>query len=308
MFEHHAITSRGGSAPAASRAGNLPAPAASDPSASTPAASRAGNLPAPAASDPSASTPPARRAGNLPVRAAGSPPGPPRHASRAGGQHIPGQIRWLVDLRWENGPFPQRNRPMFEHHAITSRRGSAPAASRAGNLLARVAGSAAARPKRAGRGGRDGARLAGAGAGRDGPERSALTTTVEVGRTSRPVSRILCPPRAAGDGHPSGHTVTGYLERSTRGLGRAALPVHRCTSIRAAAPRAVRPSTLLRAGFTEPPRSPGVLVRSYRTVSPLPRPSGRGGLFSVALSRGSPRVAVSNRPALWSPDFPRAGA
>jgi hypothetical protein len=30
-----------------------------------------------------------------------------------------------------------------------------------------------------------------------------------------------------------------------------------------------------------------------------------GGLFSVALSRGSPRVAVSNHPALRSPDFPR---
>lgn len=129
-----------------------------------------------------------------------------------------------------------------------------------------------------------------------------------LGRTSRPVSRILCPPRAAGDGHPSGHTVTGCLERSTRGLGRAALPVRHRTSIRAVAPRAVRPSTLLRAGFTEPPRSPGVLVRSYHTVSPLPRRRGRGGLFSVALSRGSPRVAVSNRPALWSPDFPRAGA
>src|SRR5664279_4734421 len=30
-----------------------------------------------------------------------------------------------------------------------------------------------------------------------------------------------------------------------------------------------------------------------------------GGLFSVALSRGSRRVAVDNHPALWSPDFPR---
>src|SRR5664280_3720360 len=30
-----------------------------------------------------------------------------------------------------------------------------------------------------------------------------------------------------------------------------------------------------------------------------------GGLFSVALSRGSHRVAVDNHPALWSPDFPR---
>ncbi len=62
---------------------------------------------------------------------------------------------------------------------------------------------------------------------------------------------------------------------------------------------------LLRVGFTEPPRSPGVLVVSYTTVSPLPGRERPGGLFSVALSRGSPRVAVSNHPALWSPDFPR---
>ena len=51
---------------------------------------------------------------------------------------------------------------------------------------------------------------------------------------------------------------------------------------------------------------------SYTTVSPLPRRlSGRsrmvrrGGLFSVALSRGSPRVGVAHHLALWSPDFPR---
>ena len=29
------------------------------------------------------------------------------------------------------------------------------------------------------------------------------------------------------------------------------------------------------------------------------------GLFSVALARESPRVAVSHHPALWSPDVPR---
>ena len=34
--------------------------------------------------------------------------------------------------------------------------------------------------------------------------------------------------------------------------------------------------TLLRVGFTEPPRSPGVLVVSYTTVSPLPRLPLRG--------------------------------
>ena len=30
-----------------------------------------------------------------------------------------------------------------------------------------------------------------------------------------------------------------------------------------------------------------------------------GGLFSVALSRGFPRVGVTHHRALWSPDFPR---
>ena len=69
---------------------------------------------------------------------------------------------------------------------------------------------------------------------------------------------------------------------------------------------------LLRVGFAEPPGSPRALVRSYRTVSPLPvtvRSPGRpiGGLFSVALSCGSPRLAVSQHPALRSPDLPRHG-
>ena len=46
---------------------------------------------------------------------------------------------------------------------------------------------------------------------------------------------------------------------------------------------------------------------SCTTVSPLPRRPARtgGGLFSVALSRGSPRVAVGHHLALWSPDLPR---
>ncbi len=65
---------------------------------------------------------------------------------------------------------------------------------------------------------------------------------------------------------------------------------------------------LLRVGFTEPPQSPGVLVVSYTTVSPLPalrRVGAVGGLFSVALSRELPRVGVAHHPARWSPDLPR---
>ena len=61
---------------------------------------------------------------------------------------------------------------------------------------------------------------------------------------------------------------------------------------------------LLRVGFTEPLESPRTLVVSYTTVSPLPPRKRSGGLFSVALSRGSPRVGVTHHPALWSPDFP----
>lgn len=58
--------------------------------------------------------------------------------------------------------------------------------------------------------------------------------------------------------------------------------------------------TLLLVGFTEPHRSPGTLVVSYTTVSPLLRRTEihRSGLFSVALSRGSPRVGVTHHHAL----------
>src|SRR5690349_8666513 len=53
-------------------------------------------------------------------------------------------------------------------------------------------------------------------------------------------------------------------------------------------------------------RSP---VGSYPTFSPLPLAASpeinvERRLFSVALSFGSPRLGVTQRPALWSPDFP----
>lgn len=44
-------------------------------------------------------------------------------------------------------------------------------------------------------------------------------------------------------------------------------------------------------------------VGSYPTLSPLP--SELGGLLSVALSLGFPRVGVTHHRFLWSPDFPR---
>ena len=63
--------------------------------------------------------------------------------------------------------------------------------------------------------------------------------------------------------------------------------------------------TLLRVGFTELRRSLAILVRSYRTVSPLPDPlRAIGGLFSVALSCTSLRLTFREHPALRSPDLP----
>jgi hypothetical protein len=48
----------------------------------------------------------------------------------------------------------------------------------------------------------------------------------------------------------------------------------------------------------------GLLHRRFTLTESSDWPT-LGGFISVALSRGSPRVAVSNHPALWSPDFPR---
>ena len=112
------------------------------------------------------------------------------------------------------------------------------------------------------------------------------------GRTSRPVRRVLLPPAVTGAAVATIH-LGPPLPAGSRDLpaGSDEQPSGACCAV------------LLRAGFAEPPRSPAALVGSYPTVSPSP--AGAGGLFSVALSRGSPRVAVSHRPALWSPDVPR---
>ena len=117
--------------------------------------------------------------------------------------------------------------------------------------------------------------------------------------TCKPGSVFGAPFGAPMDDHPSRAAVTDNLMRSTRRLGLAALERLRSTG------RNRRLLTLLRVGFTKPLQSPAALVVSYTTVSPLPPGKPDGGLFSVALSRGSPRVGVTHHPALWSPDFPR---
>ena len=113
------------------------------------------------------------------------------------------------------------------------------------------------------------------------------------GRASRSVSRVLCP--------------------TPRRWRRPSLSGRRCRRPLAAYPgaRAGRPRTLPVwpcSGWGLP--SHASHLTCWWSLAPPFHPYRRdrglaGGLLSVALSRGSPRVAVSNHPALRSPDFPR---
>ena len=105
--------------------------------------------------------------------------------------------------------------------------------------------------------------------------------------------------------HSSRPAVTRGLEHSDPDT--AAPPRRRGRVVRAGHSRRYPYLSLLREGFTSPPVTRLSRVGSYPTFSPLP-PRSRGAevgrVFSVALSLGSPPVAVSHLPALWSPDFP----
>ena len=99
-----------------------------------------------------------------------------------------------------------------------------------------------------------------------GPRRSASPGSDRSRRSvqgSRPVSRLLSPGRSRGGGHPSGTGVAAGLVRSTRGLGRASLRGR----VAATGTSPIRPCS----GWGLPSRPvTRPLVRSYRTVSPLP--------------------------------------
>ena len=108
---------------------------------------------------------------------------------------------------------------------------------------------------------------------------------------SRPVSRIL---------YPDGWWTFIWERRCRRPL--ASLPGGK----ERATPRGIHRLPpyllLLPVGFTVPPSSPK--TRCALTAPFHPYPALPGGLLSVALSVGSPRLAVSQHRALWSPDFP----
>jgi len=121
------------------------------------------------------------------------------------------------------------------------------------------------------------------------PPSNRLLTAEEI--RSRPVSRVLS--RAIIHLGPTSPSASSDLPGSPRGRRFGALR-H----------RALPYLVLLRVGFTMPRRVATRAVRSYRTISPLPRAEARGGIFSVALSVGSRPPGVTWHPVRRSPDFP----
>jgi hypothetical protein len=114
------------------------------------------------------------------------------------------------------------------------------------------------------------------------------------GMSESAISRILFPCRT---GMAIIHLASGSPQKSSslpKSIGRAALHPFRETLFYL---------TLLRVGFTMPPLLPA--SRCALTAPFHPYLAVRGGIFSVALSVGSPLPRVTRHTALWSSDFPR---
>ena len=119
------------------------------------------------------------------------------------------------------------------------------------------------------------------------------------GLTDTPGSVLPRCYRRGSSGHPSTDAVADALQRPTRALGRAALK----RALYGLAPGGV----YLAFPVT---REAGGLLHHRFTLTCGARlcehNQTAGGLFSVALACGLPRVGVTHHPALRSPDVPRA--
>jgi hypothetical protein len=127
---------------------------------------------------------------------------------------------------------------------------------------------------------------------------------------SRPVSRVLS--RPSRDGRRRTFLSDARYRASPasctrrRRPGRSSIVGARALSITPL--RAMPPYSLLhRVGFALPRRLPGARCALTAPFHPCHAPLAEpfGGLFSVALSCGSPRPVVDRHPALWCSDFPR---
>ncbi len=118
----------------------------------------------------------------------------------------------------------------------------------------------------------------------------------------RPVSRVLSAPLPMRDGHSSGTRLTARLTRPTRAIGREGPLRHRPESgLPPIAP--IRSCSRWGLPCRRRYRRRGALLPHRFTLAGR-RQTRAGGLFSVALSLGSPPPAVSRHRFPWSPDFP----
>jgi hypothetical protein len=117
----------------------------------------------------------------------------------------------------------------------------------------------------------------------------------------RPVSRVLYPPRTAGDGHSSGTPVTGRLARPTRTAARKPA----CRPPLGGCRRAVPIWSCSRWGLPcrRRRRRRGALLPHPFTLAggPQPRPAV---CFLWHCPWGRPRRALPGTVFPWSPDFP----
>ena len=109
-------------------------------------------------------------------------------------------------------------------------------------------------------------------------------------------------PRAGGDGEPACRRGSVPRALAVAGWWPSICAVHLGRSTGPVLPR----STLLRVGVAEPPGSPPTLVRSYRTVSPLPvpgRPGHRRSALCCPVPTGHPVLALASTLPCGAPTF-----
>ena len=124
---------------------------------------------------------------------------------------------------------------------------------------------------------------------------------------SRPVGRVLCARSRGAAVIHLGLPLPAASCGLPASIGRAALKRSRRLPAVAASPLDLAPGGVYRAAAVT--CGAGGLLHHRFTLTPRRGDAAtRGGLFSVALSRGSPRVGVTDHPALWSPDLPHRAA